>query len=63
MEVFFGHEFFGDDILPWKPWSLQLESCLLLKERCLHRLECGRKHVLYVLEEEAVWKIGVLVEV
>ena len=59
MEVFFGHELFGYDVLPWKRLFWQVESCLPPKERCSN----VAANTLYVLEEEAVWNIGVLVEV
>jgi len=55
MEVLFGHKFFGYDVLPWKPWSWQLESCPIASNVAANDL--------YVLEEEAMWKIGVLVKV
>jgi len=63
MEVLFGHKFFGYDVLPQKPRSWQLESCLPPKKTVPSLLQMWPQTPLYVLEEEAMWKIGVLVEV
>ena len=61
MEVFFRHEFFGYDGLPQKPWSRQLRVVSLQNKGASIALNVAA-NTLYVLEEEAVWKIGVLVD-
>jgi len=62
MEVLFGHKFFGYDVLPWKPWLWQLESVSLQQNGASISSNVAANS-LYVLEEDAVWKIGVLAEV
>jgi hypothetical protein len=62
MEVLFGHELFRYDVLPRKPLPRQLESYLPPKEWASIASNVAA-NALYVLEEEAIWKISVLVEV